>query len=117
MDLQDACGLSPMNKVTAQFQTQLLLHARNANYYAVLENSLPVMAQSGSLKNMCKGTVAEGRISAKTGYIHGVRAYSGYVKTLSNKTLAFSFIVNNFTCSPAQVKQLMEQVFVSMVMQ
>ncbi|MEQ1733149.1 MAG: D-alanyl-D-alanine carboxypeptidase/D-alanyl-D-alanine-endopeptidase [Bacteroidia bacterium] len=117
MDLQDACGLSPMNKVTAQFQTQLLLHAHNANYYAALDNSLPVMAQSGSLKNMCKGTVAEGRISAKTGYIHGVRAYSGYVKTLSNKTLAFSFVVNNFTCSPAQVKQLMEQVFVSMVMQ
>lgn len=117
MDLQDACGLSPMNKVTVQFQTQLLLHARNANYYTVLEYSLPIMAQSGSLKNMCKGTVAEGRINAKTGYIHGVRAYSGYVKTLSNKTLAFSFIVNNFTCSPSQVKQLMEQVFVSMVMQ
>lgn len=115
LDIQDGCGLSPMNKITSEFATQLLLYAYTKNYYSTVLQSLPVMSQSGSLSNMCKGTVAEGRIMAKTGYIHGVRAYSGYIKTLSNKTLAFSFVVNNFTCSPSETKKLMEAVFVGMV--
>ena len=115
LDIQDGCGLSPMNKVTSEFTTQLLQHAYTQSYYGTLVQSLPVMSQSGSLSNMCKGTIAEGRVMAKTGYIHGVRAYSGYVKTLSNKTLAFSFVVNNFTCSASETKKLMEAVFVAMV--
>jgi serine-type D-Ala-D-Ala carboxypeptidase/endopeptidase (penicillin-binding protein 4) len=96
LDVQDGCGLSPMNKVNTEFQTQLLLYTAKTSYYNIIKESLPVMAQSGSLSNMCKGTVAAGNIVAKTGYIHGVRAYSGYVTTLTNKQLAFSFIIDLF---------------------
>ncbi len=113
-DLADGCGLSPINKITAENLTLLNDYASLQSYRDVYKNSLPIMGKSGSLSNMGKGTIAENNVFAKTGYIHGARAYSGYAKSKSGKNLTFTFIVNNFTTDAPKIKRLMEPVFVGM---
>jgi D-alanyl-D-alanine carboxypeptidase/D-alanyl-D-alanine-endopeptidase (penicillin-binding protein 4) len=42
-----------------------------------------------------KGTVAAGRIHAKTGSVEHVRTLSGFAETPSDRRLIFSFLSNN----------------------
>jgi D-alanyl-D-alanine carboxypeptidase/D-alanyl-D-alanine-endopeptidase (penicillin-binding protein 4) len=43
-----------------------------------------------------KGTAADGSVYGKTGYVYGVSALSGYVKTRSCGILVYSIIMNRF---------------------
>jgi D-alanyl-D-alanine carboxypeptidase/D-alanyl-D-alanine-endopeptidase (penicillin-binding protein 4) len=43
-----------------------------------------------------KGTRAENRVRAKTGFLEYVRSLSGYAYTADDEIVAFSIIVNNF---------------------
>ena len=43
----------------------------------------------------------------KDGYINGVRAYSGYVKSGNGKEFTFSFIINNFDGSAGTAREKM----------
>ena len=47
------------------------------------------------------------RIKAKSGYINGIRSYSGYLEN-SRGTYAFSVIVNGYTCSASAMKKMLE---------
>jgi len=90
--MYDGCGLSRMNSVTPRFLVQVLSHmGGNAGWVG----TLPVMGRTGTLAGRLKGTEAAGRVQAKTGYIAGTRALSGYVSTKSGRRLAFSMLVGN----------------------
>ena len=49
--------------------------------------------EAGTLKNKCLDY--KGRLWAKTGTLKDVKALSGYIKTISGKTYAFSILCNN----------------------
>jgi D-alanyl-D-alanine carboxypeptidase/D-alanyl-D-alanine-endopeptidase (penicillin-binding protein 4) len=110
----DGSGLSPGNKITPEIQTDILLYmAKQPAFYKYYE-SLPIAGESGTAKSICIGTKAQCNMRAKSGYIGGVRAYTGYITDTSGELLAFSFIINNFSCSPTTIKHKMEIIFAKM---
>lgn len=117
MNMRDGSGLSAGNAVSTYQMASILRHASQQSYATVFEKSLPVAGRSGSLSGMLKGTAAEGRLSAKSGYIAGVRSYTGYVTTRSGQRWAFSMIANNYSCSAGAMRRKLEKLMVAMASQ
>ncbi len=114
--MEDGSGLSPFNTVsTYEMASIMRLIAKNKLLYASFRPSLPVAAQSGSLRYMFKNTAASGKIRAKSGGMKRVRSYTGYVESKSGKLLAFSIICNHFSCKSSEMRKKMEKVMLKMV--
>ncbi|MEL6251421.1 MAG: D-alanyl-D-alanine carboxypeptidase/D-alanyl-D-alanine-endopeptidase [Bacteroidota bacterium] len=114
MNMRDGSGLSPGNAVSTYQMASILRYASRQNYFETFEKSLPMAGKSGSLRSMMRGTVAEGRVRAKSGYIAGVRSYTGYVRTQSGQHWAFSMISNNYSCSAGAMRRKLEKLMVAM---
>jgi len=114
MLLRDGSGLSSNNVLSPLQIATILQKAYHTAYGDALWESLPVAGKSGSLKNMLRGTRAEGRLRAKSGYISAVRSYAGYVETSGNRLVAFAMLANNFTCSAGQMRRKFERLMVEM---
>jgi len=100
---RDGSGLSRYDYVNADTLVAILSHVfHDTTLYGPFNASLPVAGEDGTLANRLKGTVAEGRVQAKTGSMSNVRALSGYMSTADAEPLAFSILVNNFE-TPADV--------------
>ncbi|MSR61882.1 MAG: D-alanyl-D-alanine carboxypeptidase/D-alanyl-D-alanine-endopeptidase [Planctomycetes bacterium] len=78
----DGSGLSREDRVTARAITALLERVLGAEPATaqLYRDSLAVMGQKGTLEERLRGSVAEGRVHAKTGWIAGVSCLSGYVE-------------------------------------
>jgi D-alanyl-D-alanine carboxypeptidase/D-alanyl-D-alanine-endopeptidase (penicillin-binding protein 4) len=87
----DGSGLDLGNRVTCDLLTAVL---DRAGPDSVLGHSLPVAGRSGTLRFRLAGTVAEGRVAAKTGTLDEVNALAGFAHSLSGQTLTFAFIIN-----------------------
>jgi D-alanyl-D-alanine carboxypeptidase/D-alanyl-D-alanine-endopeptidase (penicillin-binding protein 4) len=112
--MTDGSGLSRSNGITTLIQTMILQKASQQKWYPYFIKSLPVAGRSGSMSSLCKGTLAENNLQAKTGYINRARGYAGYVKTKSGKLLCFSLLANNYTCSATEMKKRLEKILVAM---
>ncbi len=100
----DGSGLSRYNYLSPEAIVRLLRAiAREREFSAFLE-ALPVAGVDGTLRRRMVGTVAQGNVRAKTGFISNARALSGYVTTADGEQLAFSIIANNFTVSTRAVE-------------
>ncbi len=97
--IYDGSGLSPINKLTANFFTRNLIELhRSANSEAWMK-SLSAIANN---------------VQAKSGYMDGVRSYAGFVKDAQNRLLAFTFAVNDYTCSASEMKKLMKPIILKL---
>jgi D-alanyl-D-alanine carboxypeptidase/D-alanyl-D-alanine-endopeptidase (penicillin-binding protein 4) len=107
----DGSGLSHKNRLTPRIIVEILrkVYELPSNIKNAFINSLPISGIDGTLKNRMKGTVAEGKVKAKTGTLHNVSALSGYIEIPNKETLVFSFIANNIT-SPDKVKFLEDKI-------
>lgn len=113
MLLYDGCGLSPSDAVTARFFVDLLTwEKKSARNFDAFYASLPVAGESGTVKNLFKGTSLAGKVHAKSGSISGTQCYAGYVE-VSGRTLAFAVMVNNFHGSRAAVRAAIERLFLA----
>jgi serine-type D-Ala-D-Ala carboxypeptidase/endopeptidase (penicillin-binding protein 4) len=81
----DGSGLSRHDLVTPRAIAALLKYAQAQTWFAPYYASLPVAGIDGSLQDRMKGTVAAGRIHAKTGSVEHVRTLSGFAETPSGK--------------------------------
>jgi len=117
MNMRDGSGLSAGNAVSSYQMASILRYVSGQRYFPEFKKSLPVAGRSGSLSGMMKGTAAEGRVQAKSGYIAGVRSYTGYVSTRSGQTWAFSMIANNYSCSAGAMRRKLEKLMVAMASQ
>ena len=113
--LKDGSGLSRSNAVSANHFCELLYQMSLSKNAAVFKSSLPVVGISGTVAGMCKGTIAQGRIHAKSGTMNRTKSYAGYLETLSGKKMAFSISVNNFNCSNSTTVEQIEKLMVEMV--
>lgn len=113
MNLCDGSGLSQCNALTTFQLADILARAQRAPWREAFSNSLPLAGRSGTLEYMLRGTIAEGRLRAKSGYIGGVRAYAGLVQARSGKTYAFAMIANHFDCTPGEMRRKFEKLMVA----
>lgn len=112
--VNDGSGLSRFNAITAKQMVEILKVMYASKNYKIFLRSLPVAGKSGTLRNVGKGTAASGRVRAKSGYMTRVRSYAGYVTTKNKRNIAFALIVNNYNCTPFEMKKKMEKVMIKL---
>lgn len=106
----DGSGLSPENKVTANYLTSLLGKVYRGERKGLLMHHLPVVGREGTVASFLKNTRLEGRAYLKSGSIKGVLAYTGYVKAPSGKVFAVTIMANNFTVKHQVIRKAFEEI-------
>jgi D-alanyl-D-alanine carboxypeptidase/D-alanyl-D-alanine-endopeptidase (penicillin-binding protein 4) len=92
----DGSGLSRDDRVTARQVAALVeaaLELEDAEAREAFLGSLAVAGRTGTLEKRMGGTVAEGVVRAKTGWIRGASALSGATRTRDGRVLVFSILV------------------------
>lgn len=103
--LRDACGLSVVNAVPAAVFSDVLLWAYKELGWDFVA-SLPLAGTDAGLNAYLAADPAlKNKLRAKTGSFTGVRCLSGYLTGNSGEVLAFTILVNHFTCPPAQLQK------------
>jgi len=92
----DGSGLSRETKYSAKILTEVLRHMYRSKEVVAFRDSLPLAGYDGTMEARLVEDEYRGKVRAKTGYILGASALSGYARTANGKTLAFSMIFNNF---------------------
>ena len=115
--MQDGSGLSPRDGITPyQLTSMLRTVALDNQWFTPFYNSLPVAGLSGTMKNMFKTHPSViGRIRAKSGTISRVRAYSGYATANDGRLIAFSILLNNFTCTQNEIRKRLESFMAELI--
>lgn len=112
--MEDGCGLSRLDKISARQLTAILTLISTKKTMAAFSNSLPLAGVSGGMAGMCKNTLAEKNLRAKTGNMTKIKSYAGYVTNAAGKKIAFCMMFNNYACSNAVLKQKIEKLMVLM---
>lgn len=103
--LNDACGLSPMDAIPAQVFTDLLVYIGQQRNDAFVR-SLPVAGVDGGLAGYCHAFPAlKNNLVAKTGSMSGVRCLAGYLTRPDGECLAFTILINHYTCTVSQLQR------------
>lgn len=113
-NMEDGSGLSRLNTMTAYQMASFMMYGYKQPYFETYKSSMSVAGVSGTLKNIGSGTAAQNKIFAKSGSMQKVRSYTGYVQGMSGKIYAFSIMVNNYTCSSAEIKSKIEKLMILM---
>jgi D-alanyl-D-alanine carboxypeptidase/D-alanyl-D-alanine-endopeptidase (penicillin-binding protein 4) len=103
--LDDGCGLSKENRVTASAMARVLIHDYFSPYAKAFTDSLAVAGVDGTLQERFRGSNLRGRVLAKTGTIDGVSCLSGYLHARDNQWYAFSILVNKSYNGAGKVTQ------------
>lgn len=108
--LDDGCGLSRDNRISANAVTRVLMYDWVAPYRQMFVNSLSVGGVDGTLKKRF-GNDLEGRVHAKTGFIEGVSCLSGYLQARDDNWYAFSILINGIPAkSNSSIKPLQDRI-------
>jgi D-alanyl-D-alanine carboxypeptidase/D-alanyl-D-alanine-endopeptidase (penicillin-binding protein 4) len=102
--LADASGLSPANVAPASFFTDLLCWAY-PQAPRTFWNSLPEGTTDAALAIYSDHPALGKRLHAKTGSMTGVRTLAGYLLSQRDGLLAFTILINNYTCTPRQLQE------------
>lgn len=113
--MDDGCGLSRSNTVTAKQMALILYHASKGENFQAFYDSLPVAGRSGTLRSIGQGSLASGRVRAKSGTLDRIKNYAGYVTAQSGQKYAFALYINNYTCPLWDVKSKIVRVWNKMV--
>jgi D-alanyl-D-alanine carboxypeptidase len=86
---------SRQNRVSARQLTALVAGVLGGEPTAArtFRGSLALSAERGTLEERMVGTAAAGRVQGKTGWIRGVSSLSGVCRTLDERELVFSILV------------------------
>jgi serine-type D-Ala-D-Ala carboxypeptidase/endopeptidase (penicillin-binding protein 4) len=94
LNINDGSGLSPMNRVTAHAQVEILKYAKTKNWFPSFYNALP---DYNGMK-------------MKSGTIRDVKGFCGYHTSKSGNDYIFSFLVNNYNGKSGELVQKMYKV-------
>lgn len=94
--IKDGSGLSPSGSLSVHNLTEVLSMATKNPGFNDFYKTIAVMGQSGTVRNLGKGSRAAGNVRAKSGSIEGTRAYAGYVTSKSGEMLSFAIIAHKY---------------------
>jgi D-alanyl-D-alanine carboxypeptidase/D-alanyl-D-alanine-endopeptidase (penicillin-binding protein 4) len=90
----EGSGLSRNNLVSANATVALLKFMATHKEGKAFDAALPIAGVDGTLRRRLKGTVAEGKVRAKTGTLRYAISLSGYTTTAAGERVAFSAMLN-----------------------
>ncbi|MBV8210495.1 MAG: D-alanyl-D-alanine carboxypeptidase/D-alanyl-D-alanine-endopeptidase [Burkholderiaceae bacterium] len=90
--LENGCGLSRRERISAGSLARLLRHAYDGARMPEFAASLPIAGMDGTMKSR---TAAAGSAYVKTGLLEGVRAVAGYVLAAGGHHYAVVAIINH----------------------
>jgi D-alanyl-D-alanine carboxypeptidase/D-alanyl-D-alanine-endopeptidase (penicillin-binding protein 4) len=93
INLDDGSGLSRENRLTTNAITKVFLDLYKSRNWSLFEASLAVGGEEGTIDRYFSEPKYRGNVLGKTGYISGVRAFSGVCKTASGPYM-FSVLSN-----------------------
>ena len=91
--IDDGSGLSRKNRLSPNAITKVLYSVYKSGNWKLYRSSLAVGGVDGTIRKYFKETAYKGRILGKTGYIDGVKSFSG-VCAGKNGNYLFSIIAN-----------------------
>jgi D-alanyl-D-alanine carboxypeptidase/D-alanyl-D-alanine-endopeptidase (penicillin-binding protein 4) len=91
--LDDGSGLSRENRLTANAITRVLLEVYGGDNWLLFRDSLAVGGVDGTIARYFREDKYRGRIIGKTGYLDGVRAFSGICTTAQGDVI-FSILTS-----------------------
>jgi D-alanyl-D-alanine carboxypeptidase/D-alanyl-D-alanine-endopeptidase (penicillin-binding protein 4) len=94
--LADGGGMSRTNRLPPALLCAVLMDMNRSQYKGVLAELLAAPGEEGTLERRFKDPEYARRIRAKTGYLRGVGALSGYVEAKSGLHVTFSILINDF---------------------
>jgi serine-type D-Ala-D-Ala carboxypeptidase/endopeptidase (penicillin-binding protein 4) len=106
--LDDGCGLSKHNAISAHLMTAVLSHDFFGPDAQEWMKCLAVAGEDGTLTDRFRGTDLRGRVIAKSGFVNGVSCLSGYLHAKDGNWYCFSILFNGIpegTNSGAKVLQ------------
>ena len=80
-DIDDGSGLSRKNRLAASTLTKVLVHMYRGANWSMFKDSLAVGGGDGTIRTRFREAKYKGKIRGKTGYIRGVKAFSGVCST------------------------------------
>ncbi len=89
--LDDGSGLSRKNRLSANTLTRLLMDRYRSSDWQSFKDSLAVGGVDGTVHKYFGEGAYKGKVYGKTGYIDGVRSFSGFCET-SKGTFVFSIL-------------------------
>ena len=105
----DGSGLSPENELSCRQVTDIL---EIGGADGLLASYLPIVGESGTLRNRFVDSTAVGRVRAKTGSLPGVASLAGFATGSDGRPLTFAAILNGEdladTTAEAFLHQLLE---------
>lgn len=113
--LHDGSGLSQYDAITPRQMVWLLSHMKKESpYFDDFYASMAIAGETGTLETLFQGSLAEGNLRAKSGTISRVKAYAGYVTSISGREIVFSMSVNGFSGTSRQARAKLEQLMIAL---
>lgn len=105
VNIVDGSGLSRDNRLTARFLGDVYKYMLYDDFIDDYVSLFPKAGYDGTMKSFLAQSPLEGRVAMKTGSMKGVQSYAGYILDEDgNPSHIVVFIVNNFRCSRAALK-------------
>jgi len=92
--VDDGSGLSKQNKLSANAVTKVLLDVYKGKNWGLYKNSLAIGGIDGTISKHFKEEKYKGKVFGKTGYIDGVKSFSGICSGEGGDYI-FSILANN----------------------
>lgn len=105
-------GFSRDNRLTAAGLNRILFaFQKDFKIFPTLIEGLPIAGLDGTLKKRMKGTLAEGYVRGKTGYLDNVVSLAGYAGQKDGEIYHFSFLYNGRQ-DEATVREAFDQILI-----
>lgn len=113
---RDGSGLSRNDYASPDAFIGLLAHMwKDPRHMEPYRSAMPNASIDGTLSSRLKQSVAAERVWAKTGSMSNVRSLSGYLMTLDNEPIAFSFMSTGFRVPSSHIDATMDEALVRLV--
>ncbi len=114
VNIEDGCGLSRNNRMTAHFMSDVLYKMANSEQSDLYISLFPKVGEEGTVKKLLALSPLKGRLALKSGSMNGVKCYAGYcLDELSRPTHIVVIMINSYTGRADRLKNAIESLLLN----